>query len=127
MTIDLGRPDIKRFYSRIENIDGHWFISGVPKLDGHRGGARICWYLAHGTFGEKLGGQVENDCGVDGCCNPAHQRFVRYLTEDEKLSDRQKRVKKIRLLRGRGWKNRDIADELGVSMGIVRRALKDEI
>ena len=125
MTIDLSRPDIKMFYSRIMQVDGHWLIGGVPKLDGHRGGARICWYLAHGTFGEPLKGQVENDCGFAGCCNPAHQRFVPYRSGGAKMSERQKRVKKIRLLRERGWKNRDIADECGCSMGIVRRALKD--
>ena len=132
--IDLERPDVKRFYDRIVRVErvaddlssGEcWEYRGKINLDGNQGARRVAWYLAYGTFGEKLAGQVEGRCGNRVCCNPAHSKFIRYLSAEEK-APRAERDKKIRLLRGRGWKNRFIADELGVSMGIVRRVLKDD-
>ena len=132
--IDRERPDVRRFHARIKLVaraeDGFasgdcWIYGGMVKIDGNQGARRVAWYLKHGTFGEKLGGQVQNHCGNRYCCRPEHSKFVRYLSAEER-APRAERDKKIRLLRGRGWKNRFIADELGVSMGIVRRVLKDE-
>ena len=128
--IDLERPDVVRFYGKVRKniiagVAGACFeCDGVPRLDGHVGARRICWYLKHGEFGVPLRGRVENCCGNDACCRPAHQKFVKYGSAAE-LHPRRERDKKIRLLRGRGWKPADIAVEVGVSRRVVARVLKD--
>ena len=134
--IDVTRPDVKRFFARIVRVENGmrdkngiagscWIYDGTPRIDGNVGARRVAWYLMHGEFGVPLGGQVEGRCGVENCCAPAHSELVLYLSAEER-APRAERDKKIRLLRGRGWKNRFIADELGISMGIVRRVLKDD-
>ena len=120
---DARRPDVKAFWSSVEQFGDCWIWHGGENvtLDGYRGARRVARYLVQGEFS----GQVEKnlDCAV-GCCRPEHQKFVPYRPVEVR-HPRRERDKKIRLLRARGWKNRHIADELGVSMWIVRRVLKD--
>lgn len=119
---DPGRPDVKAFWSRVERSGGCWiWLGGKVKVDDYAGCRRVARYLMQGDFD----GQLEkNSSCADDCCRPDHQKFVPYRPVEVR-HPRRERDKKIRLLRGRGWKNRHIADELGISMGIVRRVLKD--
>lgn len=126
--IDVKRPDVVSFWGKVRKdagAGGCWFYDDRIIIDGHQGPRRVAWYLSHGDFGVPLNGQVEKnfDCAA-GCCRPDHQKFVPYRPIEVRYP-RRERDKKIRLLAGRGWKNRHIAGECKCSMGIVRRVLKD--